>query len=124
MYAIVWEYEVAPGAEERFVDAYGRHGAWAKLFGRAPGFVGTVLLKDPQLDRYVTIDFWRDAQRHAAFMASVGAEYAMLDAQFTPLTVRQRRVGTFNGGPTCLDGARHWGVAPSVLDVVSTSLAG
>ncbi len=32
MFVALWEYEVKPGCEERFENAYGPSGDWARLF--------------------------------------------------------------------------------------------
>jgi len=32
MFVALWEYEVKPGCEERFENAYGPNGDWVRLF--------------------------------------------------------------------------------------------
>jgi heme-degrading monooxygenase HmoA len=45
MFVRVWEYDVVPASAEEFQRAYGSAGAWAQLFRRADGFVGTELFR-------------------------------------------------------------------------------
>jgi len=93
-YAIIWTYDVAPEHEAAFRAAYAPDGAWAKLFARAPGFLGTELLGDGA--RYATIDRWESAAAFDAFQSAHGADYAALDAKLAHLTLAQQRVGAFN----------------------------
>ena len=41
----LWRFAVSPEAEQHFVEAYKPDGSWARLFGRAPGFVRTELVE-------------------------------------------------------------------------------
>lgn len=83
-YAILWVYEVAPGQEGAFRDAYGPDGAWASLFSCAAGFVGVELLDNGE--RFVTIDRWDSQAAFDAFQAAHGAVYEALDKELAPLT--------------------------------------
>ena len=81
-----------PGARtEAFTAAYGADGAWAQLFGRAAGFLGTELYRDAaRSDRYLTIDRWREEQDWLSFHSAFGPAYESLDAQFEGLAVTER----------------------------------
>lgn len=95
---LVWEFVVRPGCEAAFVDRYGPDGDWARLFGRADGFLGTQLLRDRNDDRrFLTIDRWQSAEAHAAFRRHFEAEYTELDRQLEALTVSERNLGSFAG---------------------------
>jgi hypothetical protein len=42
----VWEYEVPGDQAAAFTEAYAADGAWAELFARGDGYVGTELYRD------------------------------------------------------------------------------
>ncbi len=92
-YAIIWTYDVAPGHEAAFRAAYGPDGDWARLFAKAPGFIGVELLEGA---RYATIDRWDAQAAFDAFKAQHGGAYAALDAKLAHLTLAQQLVGAFN----------------------------
>lgn len=92
-HVIIWTYDVATGQEAAFRAAYGSEGDWARLFAKAPGFIGVELLEGA---RYATIDRWDSKAAFDAFKAEHGGAYAALDAKLAPLTVAQQLVGAFN----------------------------
>jgi len=94
MHRIVWEFLPRPEQREEFVALYGPDGAWAELFRRAPGYLGTTL--DALSDRsgwFRTTDRWRSAADHAALLANFGAEHRALDARCERLTMEEIPVG-------------------------------
>lgn len=91
---IVWTYEVAPGAEQDFIVAYGPDGAWARLFAKGEGFESVALLRDGER-RFLSLDHWRSEAAFDAFQAQHGGEYRALDAALAHLTRAQTRVGAF-----------------------------
>lgn len=88
---IVWEYVVNTANAPDFEQAYGPTGAWALLFGRHPGYLGTELLRGSD-DRYVTIDRWDSSRSFEEFFASWRREYEQLDADLGPLSETERLV--------------------------------
>jgi heme-degrading monooxygenase HmoA len=96
MVEIVHEFVVREEARGRFELVFGPGGAWSKVFGLAPGFRGTTLLRDtknPQ--RYLAFDFWEtEAQRDQALVERK-AEYADLDATLAGWAESRAEVGTF-----------------------------
>lgn len=94
-YLIVWTYDVTPGAEADFAAAYGPDGDWAKLFARAPGFLGTELYADAP--RFLTLDRWSSKAAFDAFQTAFGDAYAALDQKLAHLTQAQQRIGAFEG---------------------------
>ena len=96
MHVIVWRFEVDPGHEREFVEAYGPNGRWAKLFSKADGFIGVELLRDTS-DPLVllTIDRWETDAAFDAFKERFAAEYKALDASLERLTRDERHVGSF-----------------------------
>jgi heme-degrading monooxygenase HmoA len=97
MHAIVWRYDIKPGAEAEFLAAYGPEGDWAHLFGQAEGFLGTELYRSTgEPHRFLTVDRWRAETDFEAFKARFGGEYAAMDRRFEDLTVDEARLGTLD----------------------------
>jgi heme-degrading monooxygenase HmoA len=96
-YLAVWQFRPRPGAEQRFEEAYGPLGPWARLFARAEGFVRTELnrdLKDSR--RYLTLDFWTSKEAYESFRARYAAEYAAIDQECEALTDEEKPLGEFS----------------------------
>ena len=96
MFLALWEFEVKPGCENRFLKVYGPEGDWAKLFRKDANYQETRLLHD--LNRpatYLTLDFWTSRQAYEHFVASHALEYETLDAAGEELTLRERKVGWY-----------------------------
>ena len=94
MYEIFWEYEVRPEQVAAFERLYGADGEWARLFGRADGYVETLLFRETgRPTRYLTVDRWQSRAAFDAFVEATSSAYAALDRQGDALTVRERRVG-------------------------------
>jgi len=94
----LWQFEVAPGNEERFVAAYRSDGDWAKLFETASGFMRTELWRNGD-GIYVTADYWESVTSFEAFQASLGEEYRRLDAELADVA----GIETFLGGFDLVD---------------------
>jgi len=107
MYVIVWQFQVAPGQERAFEEAYGPHGDWARFFERSNDFQGTELLRaalEPAEDGedvgnaspdYFTIDRWATADAYAVFSDRYAGEYEKLDNQFLELCAVEVCLGHF-----------------------------
>ena len=94
MHIVVWEFTVRLGAEPAFIELYGPSGAWIALFSKAPGYLGTELLRAADGSaRYLTIDRWSSAAAYAEFRRKAGDAYARLDRQGEALTVSERAIG-------------------------------
>src|SRR5262249_12594157 len=94
MIAIVWSFRVEPGRVGEFEDIYGAAGAWAQLFARSAGYLGSELLRQPG-GRYLTIDRWRAQADHDAFKAQHGDDYHALDRRCEELTADEQAIGVF-----------------------------
>jgi hypothetical protein len=46
MYVIIWEYQVRAEFVVKFEEIYSAKGAWAKLFQKSRGYLGTELTHD------------------------------------------------------------------------------
>lgn len=95
-YLIVWEFMVHADRRTEFEGLYGSRGDWARLFERAAGFLGTVLLRDARdPSRYLTLDRWIDRQAYEDFLRLHEKEYRALDLRCESLTLRESPLGTF-----------------------------
>lgn len=91
MFVRIWDYDVPDEFMAAFRAAYGARGAWAELFRRAPGFLGTELYRDGNRgDRFLTIDRWRSEQHWRSFQAAFGSAYEALDARLDGLAMAER----------------------------------
>jgi heme-degrading monooxygenase HmoA len=101
MFVALWEYEVKPGCEKRFENAYGPAGEWARLFRNDSNYRETRLLRDPFGPAiYLTLDFWNSREAYERFMAAHENEYRALDAAAEELTSKERRIGWYElAGP-------------------------
>jgi len=97
MFLILWEFEVKPGSEEYFENAYSPNGTWVRLFQRDPHFQGTQLLRDPSRPRYYfTLDFWDSETSYQDFLNANRAAYEELDRCNEGLTLQERHVLSFS----------------------------
>ncbi len=99
MYVLVWRYRVARESEAAFTASYGADGDWARLFGRAAGYLGTELLRDAEPDgpsvAFVTLDRWESPERYSDFLSRFDAEYRRLDEACEALTENETFLGSF-----------------------------
>lgn len=94
MFIILWEYRVRQEELNEFMRTYAADGAWAQLFRRADGYLGTQLLRDEtQPARFLTIDRWDSKGSFEAFQVHWHAEYEALDAQCEGMTETETLLG-------------------------------
>jgi hypothetical protein len=94
MYVAVWRFRVDDAQRRAFEAAYGPDGAWARLFARQAGYLGTELLGGED-GQYLTIDRWRDEGCWAEFQDRHGEAYRALDTELEALTGAEERIGAF-----------------------------
>jgi heme-degrading monooxygenase HmoA len=96
MFVILWEFEVKPGSEDRFQNAYGPAGSWARLFQRDPHYRGTLLQRDPARPHYYfTIDLWDSEAAYQTFLSAYRVAYGELDHDTAQLTSHERHILSF-----------------------------
>jgi heme-degrading monooxygenase HmoA len=96
MFVALWEYEVKPGCEERFENAYGPSGDWVRLFRQDSHYYETRLVRDSfRPGIYLTLDFWNSREAFEKFMAAHKEEHKTLDASGEELTSNERRLGWY-----------------------------
>ena len=89
-FTALWEFAVAPARQAEFESRYGPEGDWARLFRRAPGYLGSELLHQGAKPlRYVTVDRWEGVDAWGAFRGRFAAEYERLDRECEALTTRE-----------------------------------
>jgi heme-degrading monooxygenase HmoA len=95
-YVYVWRFQVRPGCEAQFEKTYGPNGEWVGLFGRAPGYLRTELLRDKTAPgRYLTIDYWESELSHRQFRQQFDSEFRQLDQLCEHMTDSEVLVGHF-----------------------------
>jgi heme-degrading monooxygenase HmoA len=66
------------------------------LFRGSAAYIETILLKDRStVERYVTVDRWRDEEAFKVFRSSFSQQYEQLDRECERLTVGEKLVGEF-----------------------------
>lgn len=95
-YTYVWEFRVSRESEPSFLQHYGPDGSWIDLFRQAPGYVETLLLRDPAIaGRYLTVDRWESAQAYQSFREQFAEQYDSLDRICEHLTRQETNLGAF-----------------------------
>ena len=93
----VWLFRPPAGREEAFGTAYCADGAWAEVFRRGRGYLGTRLLRPAQAGGWwMTIDSWSDKQAFADFQARHRSAYDELDRKLEGVAGEERFVGGFD----------------------------
>jgi heme-degrading monooxygenase HmoA len=93
MFVRVWEYDVLPAHAEDFQRAYRGDGAWAELFRRSGGFLGTELFSSAETPgRYLTVDRFDSEESWRVFRRHNDADYRHLDEQCAGMTTAQREL--------------------------------
>jgi hypothetical protein len=96
MYVIIWESQVKEEHLGKFEKIYSAGGAWAELFQKANGYLGTELLYDSEnKQHFITIDRWVAMMSHVSFLSKWKKEYELLDAQCGDMTEHEGRLGKF-----------------------------
>jgi heme-degrading monooxygenase HmoA len=93
----MWKFQPPPGREEEFALAYGADGAWAALFGRARGYLGTSLYGPGEPGGWwLTIDRWSSAADFEAFGDAHGEDYRALDRELEGVAGEEQFIGAFD----------------------------
>ncbi|MBV9574258.1 MAG: antibiotic biosynthesis monooxygenase [Acidobacteriales bacterium] len=68
MIQILWVFEVRPGREAEFEQAYRSDGDWSQLFRKGEGYLGTTMLSDAENpSRWLIADRWSSLASFEAF---------------------------------------------------------
>lgn len=94
MYIIIWEYLTLAEKQSEFEETYFADGAWAELFKKSTGYLGTELMRDnANPRRYLTLDRWESKEDYDAFISAHEKEYKILDQQCEGLTENESLIG-------------------------------
>jgi heme-degrading monooxygenase HmoA len=105
----IWQFRVASDKADEFREAYGQDGAWATLFRREMGYLGTELLQSATHPNvFVTIDKWDTPEAWAAFLRAWGEDYAALERRCDELTFSEGEIGTFEAITVAPGAAGHF----------------
>ncbi len=116
VYVHVWEFTVDDASRSDFEREYGPEGRWAALFRRAPGYLGTQLLRDESTPgRYLTIDRWQSAAAYRSFRSAFAEAYESLDRKFEAMTREERTIGSFTEATRLIARCRTASPAPRAL---------
>jgi heme-degrading monooxygenase HmoA len=92
----MWEFQVRPGCEEAFQEAYAPDGMWARFFRKSPEFLGVELVRSVKHPaRFFTLDAWTSETAFRNFCQQNGESYETLDVKLAGLTEWERRIGAF-----------------------------
>ena len=96
MIAVVWQFEVRPGAAAEFERMYGSDGVWSDLSRRSRSFLGSSFLRDISSEtRYVLVEYWSEMMVYEKHMASVQKQLDILEQQRAGLVERMEALGVF-----------------------------
>lgn len=94
MVATIWRFRVRDVSIAAFEHAYAADGDWAQLFTRAPGYIGTELLKlHGEPGSYLTIDRWSTEADFYAAKRILEADYTALDRRCEAYTSEETWLG-------------------------------
>lgn len=91
----IWKFTVKEGREDEFIRM--NNVDWPRLFGRSPGYRGTVVGRKRDEDRvYLTIDRWESREAFDGFLERHRDDYGALDARHSGLYESSEHVGFFD----------------------------
>jgi quinol monooxygenase YgiN len=94
--AVVWQFDVRPGAEKEFEHLYGADGSWTSLSRRSRSFLGSSFMRDLGAEtRYLLVEYWGEMVVYEKHLASVDHELKALEQQRAQLLERMETVGVF-----------------------------
>lgn len=95
--AVVWRFDVRPGAGEEFERMYGSDGAWTNLSRRSRSFLGSSFLRDISSEtRYLLVEYWSEMMVYEKHVASLSSQLDALERQRASLVERIEAVGVFS----------------------------
>jgi hypothetical protein len=92
----IWKFRPPPEREREFTNAYSGTGPWATLFGKAPSYLGTSLLRSTERDgSWLTVDRWDSAANFENFQREFGEAYLTLDAELEGIAGEEEFIGAY-----------------------------
>jgi quinol monooxygenase YgiN len=95
--AVVWRFEVRPGASAEFERMYGSDGTWTNLSRRSRSFLGSSFLRDiGSEDRYLLVEYWSEMMVYEKHLASFKMQLDLLERERAKLVDRIETLGVFS----------------------------
>ena len=96
MIAMVWQFELTAGGQERLERFYGADGPWTALSRRSRSYLGSSFLRDQvQPTRYLLIEYWSEMVVYEKHYADLSDEVAALEAARDALCLSVTPLGVF-----------------------------
>jgi heme-degrading monooxygenase HmoA len=96
MFVAVFAYEVPSDLLFEFEAESGPSGGWSELFARAPGYLGSELLRDRATPgRYLVLDRWESDAARDAFLQRWAGVYAAHSQECERLYASEVDLGRF-----------------------------
>jgi heme-degrading monooxygenase HmoA len=96
MFMRIWQLRARADKNAEFRECYGPGGAWAVLFRRGAGYLGTELFESTtEAASYLAVDRWESAEAWQKFLRAWSEDYAALDEMCHHLTVTEAEIGAF-----------------------------
>ncbi len=96
MIAVVWQFDVRPGAGADFEQMYGSDGEWTHLSRRSRSFLGSSFLRDISSEtRYLVVEYWSEMMVYEKHVASYRNQLDALERRRATLVDRIEPLGVF-----------------------------
>ena len=97
MIAVVWQFDVRPGAADDFERMYGSDGEWSDLSRRSRSFLGSSFLRDiSSATRYLVVEYWSEMMVYEKHVASYRNQLDALERRRATLVDRMEPLGVFS----------------------------
>ena len=97
MIAVVWQFDVRPGAAADFERMYGSDGEWTDLSRRSRSFLGSSFLRDVASDaRYLVVEYWSEMMVYEKHRVSYRNQLDALERRREALVERMEPLGVFS----------------------------
>jgi len=94
--AVVWQFDIRPGAADKFERLYGADGEWTKLSRQSRSFLGSSFLRDIRTEsRYLLVEYWGEMVVYEKHVADFSDELITLEQEREKLVDRMETVGVF-----------------------------
>jgi heme-degrading monooxygenase HmoA len=96
MFVRIWQFRARADKTTEFRECYAPGGAWAVLFRRGGGYLGTELFASTtDAATFITVDRWESTEAWQAFLRAWSEDYSALNEMCGELTVAEVELGAF-----------------------------
>jgi quinol monooxygenase YgiN len=94
--AVVWQFDIRPGAAEDFERFYGADGDWTRMSRRSRSFLGSSFLRDMGTEsRYLLVEYWGEMVVYEKHVADFSDELHALEQERERLVEHMETIGVF-----------------------------